>query len=169
MMGSHIIKTWSSTQSSVSLSSGEAEFYGVVRAAGTALGQQALLKDLGIELPVRVWTDSSAAMGISQRTGLGKLRHIQTQALWIQHKVRDKSIQLMKVRGEVNPADLFAKHSLSRERIESLVQLFGCEYREGRAESAPALRQEPQANMVVAVVASGAGGGGRAKTAVESQ
>ncbi len=34
MMGSHLIKSWSSTQSGVALSSGEAEFNGVVRGAG---------------------------------------------------------------------------------------------------------------------------------------
>merc|ERR1711994_505903 len=33
MMGRHTIKHWSSTLPSVTLSSGEAEFYGVVRAA----------------------------------------------------------------------------------------------------------------------------------------
>ena len=38
LVGAHAIKTWSSTQSSVSLSSGEAEFYGVVRGAGVGLG-----------------------------------------------------------------------------------------------------------------------------------
>ena len=37
VVGSHLIKTWSSTQSSVALSSGEAEFYGVVKAAGYGL------------------------------------------------------------------------------------------------------------------------------------
>ena len=53
--------------------SGEAEFYGVVKAAGIALGYQALLDDLGVKLPVRVWTDSSATIGICGRQGLGKL------------------------------------------------------------------------------------------------
>ena len=62
MIGSHFIKFWSSTQSSEALSSGEAEFNGVVRGAGIGLGYQSLLKDLGQELPVRVWTDSSAAI-----------------------------------------------------------------------------------------------------------
>ena len=78
MLGSHTIKTWSSTQSGVSLSSGEAEFNGVVRGAGVGLGYQSLLKDLGFDLPVRAWTDSSAAIGISTRQGLGKLRHLDT-------------------------------------------------------------------------------------------
>ena len=47
MLGKHVLKTWSTTQPTVSLSSGEAEFYGVVKAAGLALGQQSLLNDLG--------------------------------------------------------------------------------------------------------------------------
>ena len=38
MLGSHMIKSWSSTQSGVALSSGEAEFNGVVRGAGIGLG-----------------------------------------------------------------------------------------------------------------------------------
>ena len=38
ILGAHPIKTWSSTQSSLALSSGEAEFNGVVRGAGVGLG-----------------------------------------------------------------------------------------------------------------------------------
>ena len=78
LLGEHILKTYSSTQPTVSLSSGEAEFYGVVRASGAALGQQSLFADLNVPLNVRVWTDSSAAMGICTRQGLGKLRHIDS-------------------------------------------------------------------------------------------
>ena len=51
MTGKHTAKTWSSTQHSVSLSSGEAEFYGVVKASGVALGQQSFYTDLGYSLP----------------------------------------------------------------------------------------------------------------------
>ncbi len=54
MLGQHLIKSWSSTQTSVSLSSGEAEFYGVVKASGIGLGYQALLEDLCFDLPIRV-------------------------------------------------------------------------------------------------------------------
>ena len=86
MLGGHVLKTFSSTQATVSLSSGEAEFYGVVKAAGIALGQQSIMRDLGYVVPVRVWTDSSAAMGVCQRQGLGKLRHIETHTLWVQEK-----------------------------------------------------------------------------------
>ena len=48
MLGGHAIKHWSSTQTSISLSSGEAEFAGVIRGAGQGLGFQALLRDVGI-------------------------------------------------------------------------------------------------------------------------
>ena len=78
MLGRHTIKHWSSTQSSTALSSGEAEFAGVIRGAGQGLGYQALLEDLGIKVPLRVWTDSSAAIGICSRQGLGKMRHLDT-------------------------------------------------------------------------------------------
>ena len=73
MLGRHLIKAWSATQASIDLSSGEAEYYGVVRGSGIALGMQALHGDIGLSLPIRVWTDSSAAIGIGGRQGLGKL------------------------------------------------------------------------------------------------
>ena len=140
MIGSHCIRTWSSTQPSVTLSSGEAEYYGLVKAAGAGLGHQSLMSDLGVALPVVAWTDSSAALGIASRSGLGKLRHLETHTLWLQEKVRTKAITVRKVRGEVNPADLFTKHLPSREKIHQLIGFFGCEYRDGRAASAPLLR-----------------------------
>ena len=150
MMGKHAVKHWSSTQASISLSSGEAEFAGVIRGAGQGLGYQALLKDVGVELPLRVWTDSSAALGICSRQGLGKLRHLDTHTLWIQQAVRTKRVDLRKVNGEVNPADLLTKHSLSRQRLESLIALYGCRYLDGRAESAPLVRKGDSSRVTMA-------------------
>jgi len=106
------------------------------------LGYQALLADLGITADLRVWTDSSAAMGIAGRQGLGKLRHLDTHTLWLQQAVRSKRLELKKVAGTSNPADLFTKHSLTREKVLELVQLFDCKFATGRAASAPALRKE---------------------------
>ena len=140
ILGAHTVKTWSSTQSSVALSSGEAEFNGVVKGAGIGLGYQSLLRDLGIDIPLRVWTDSSAAIGICSRQGLGKLRHLDTHTLWVQQAVRSKRVDLRKIDGERNPADVFTKHSLTRERLRMLTKLFDCEYRDGRAASAPQTR-----------------------------
>ena len=141
MMGGHAVKHWSSTQPGIALSSGEAEYNGVVRGAGQGLGFQALLRDLGLEIPLRVWTDSSAAIGICGRQGLGKLRHLDTHTLWVQQAVRTGRFQLRKVPGEQNPADLLTKHSQTAERLAKLVALFNCEFRGGRASSAPKLRE----------------------------
>ncbi len=156
MMGRHAVKHWASTQTSVTLSSGEAEFAGVIRGAGQGLGYQALLKDLGIDLPLRVWTDSSAAIGICSRQGLGKLRHLDTHTLWIQQAVRTGRIDLRKVDGEVNPADLFTKHTASRQRLDHLVELFGCRYLEGRAASAPQVKQGDSGRTTMAEADGGA-------------
>ncbi len=141
MLGEHAIKTWSSTQTSVSLSSGEAEFYGVIKGAGMGLGFQSLLADLGLRIPLRVWTDSSAAVGICSRQGLGKMRHIDTHLLWIQQAVRSRRIDLRKVAGESNPADLYTKHLPSRDKVGQLVKLMGCDFRAGRAATAPQMRR----------------------------
>ena len=137
MLGSHLVKSWSSTQTSVALSSGEAEFNGVVRGSGIGLGYRSLLQDLGQQIPVRVWTDSSAAIGVCSRQGLGKLRHLDTHTLWVQQALRAKRVQLCKIDGEVNPADLLTKHSLTREKLIQLTKLYSCEFRGGRAECAP--------------------------------
>ena len=88
-----------------------------------------MLGDLGIKLPIRVWTDSTATIGICGRGGLGKLRHIDTQCFWLQQKVRNGSLEIRKVKGTENPADLFTKHLGSAKVVESLLALFGCEYR----------------------------------------
>ncbi len=137
MLGSHAIKHWSSTQSSVALSSGEAEFAGVIRGTGQGLGYQALLRDFGVNTSLRVWTDPSAAIGICNRQGLGKLRRLDTHTLWIQQAVRLGRVDLRKVAGEVNPTNLFTTHSLSRQRLEQLVEVHGCKHLGGRAATAP--------------------------------
>lgn len=140
MIGSHTLRTYSSTQTLVSLSSGEAEYYGIVKGAAAGLGHQAIMSDYGVAMPVRLWSDSSAALGIAKRSGLGRIRHLDTHTLWLQEKVRTGAVEVRKVKGEENPADLFTKHLPSKDKVHQLVRLFGCEYRDGRAESAPLLR-----------------------------
>ena len=71
-----------------------------------------------------------------QRGGLGKLRHLETQSLWLQEAVRDKRVGLLKVHGPTNPADLMTKHVDHAAQIRQL-SLMGVEARMGRAESAP--------------------------------
>jgi hypothetical protein len=109
------VKSWSSTQASVAQSSGEAEYYALARAAAEGLGLQALLRDLGWDACVRVWVDSSAAKSIASRIGLGKLRHLEVKFLWIQDMLKNKKIQIRKIRGDANPADNLTKPKTIRD------------------------------------------------------
>ena len=59
MIAGGVIKTWSSTQGTLSLSVGEAEYYALIKAAAEGLGIQSLAKDMGYDLKVRIWVDST--------------------------------------------------------------------------------------------------------------
>ena len=63
------VKSWSSTQSTLALSSGEAESYALVKTAAEALGVQALAADLGWSMRVRIFVDSAAAKAMASRVG----------------------------------------------------------------------------------------------------
>ena len=54
---------------------------------------------------------------------------------------------MRKVKGEVNPADLFTKHLESQAKLDSLLKIFGCELRGGRPSAAPAFRREAMADV----------------------
>ena len=86
LLGSHAVKSWSSTQAVIALSSGEAELAGATKAAAIALGMKSLMRDFGILTAPRVWTDSSAALGMCGRQGLGKVRHLDCAYLYIQNQ-----------------------------------------------------------------------------------
>ncbi len=111
MRGTHVIKSWSTNQVVIALSSGEAEYYGMVKGASVALGIKALSEDLGrqYEVPIEIKTDASAAIGIANRIGVGKVRHIEVNQLWLQDKVHRKEIKITKVKGEENLADALTK------------------------------------------------------------
>ena len=75
-MGPYTLKAWSSTQQTIALSSGEAELHALTKAAAQTTGIVQLAADFGVKLNAVVKTDSSAAMGIVHRSGLGRTRHI---------------------------------------------------------------------------------------------
>ena len=110
MFGNHCIKTWSSTQATIALSSAEAEYYALVKAGSVALGMRAMYKDLKVGVSLDLITDATGAKGIATRKGLGKLRHVEVHLLWLQHHVADGNFTVYKIDGKKNPADLLTKH-----------------------------------------------------------
>ena len=53
---------------------------------------------------VRVGTHSSAAAGITQRLGAGRVRHVEMKDLWIQEQVRSPELKISRVKSEENRA-----------------------------------------------------------------
>ena len=118
MWGKHLIKSWSSTQSVIALSSGEAEYYGLVKGGSVGLGLQAVLRDFNVEVNITVKSDATAAIAIASRRGLGKVRHIEVCQLWLQQKVKEGVISIVKVGTHENVADALTKY-VSRENMNA--------------------------------------------------
>ena len=122
---SHLIKMWCKTQAVVALSSAEAELYVLVRASAETMELISMYKDLGTPMDGLVLGDASAALAIVARRGLGKLRHLDTNYLWVQEKAAKGDLNFKKVAGVDNGADLFTK-TLSWIEIQSQIELTVC-------------------------------------------
>ena len=133
MHGSHCIKHSSNVQTTISLSSGESEFYAIVKAAAVGLSQQALLHDWGIKVDLRILSDSSAARGTCSRQGLGQTRHVQTRFLWVQERVARNELKLEKVATDKNLSDLCTK-PLPEAAVEKHLRTMGLKHYDKRAQ-----------------------------------
>ena len=81
-----------------------------LKPSAETLGLLPMLRFLAWRSHGEVWGDANAALGVTNRNGLGKTRHIDTGLLWIQQVVADKRLKFGQVLGTNNPADLFTKH-----------------------------------------------------------
>ena len=114
-LGHQVIKSWSSTQQLVALSSGKAELYALIKGASQTRGIISMLVDDGT-----VCTDASAAMGISFRRALGRTRHLDVQYLWIQEKVAEGRLKVDRVATQENPARYLDKGCGEGRHAEAL-------------------------------------------------
>ena len=137
MKGNHCIKYWSKNQHNIVLPTAEAELVALVKGTSEAKGVANVVEDLtGKEVgKIGVYTDPSAAIGIVQRKGAGKVRHIDVGMLWIQQHCRNGKVEVKKVAGKSNPADIFTK-AVPAEVMWRHMGAMGFENREGRAEEA---------------------------------
>ena len=134
-LGQHVVKTASNLQSTTSLSSGESEYYGVVKGCAMALSLQALLVDWGVRVQARVFTDSAAARGTISRRGLGRLRHVQTRYLWVQERCAAGDVAIEKVGTKDNFADILTK-PCPAETIDKHMATCHQVFEEGRSDRA---------------------------------
>ena len=117
--GEHLVDSWVASDQVRALSSGEAELYGIVDGSARGIFTKHMCDELGQTINIDVETDSTAAIGMCSRTGVGKTRHIQVRWLWIQDAIRDKVVRSRKVRGTENEVDMGTKdlHGPTHQRL----------------------------------------------------
>ena len=136
LRGAHCLKFWAKTQATIALSSAEAELISLVKGSCEALGAKSHLEDFGQRISsIGVYTDASAAIGIAQRAGVGRTRHIDVGALWVQQKVWQERLQVQKIAGKLNPADMFTKN-VPKEVCVGHMSRLGFKHATGRSELA---------------------------------
>ena len=122
--GAHVVKSWSTTQATIALSSGEAELYANIEGAARLMGAQSLAADLGWSVGLEMHTDSSAGKSIASRQGIGKVRHLDTKFLWLQQAVFTKRLIVKKIKGTENPGDVLTKY-LSANEMQRVLEAYG--------------------------------------------
>ena len=135
MHGKHHVKHWSKTQTTVCLSSGEAELRGISDGLAQAIGLQSIARDLGITYHIKMWSDATAAIGIARRRGMGKIRHLDVMDLWVQEKFTSKAASIDKVLGTENPADILTKY-VERAGLTAALAKLGVLSAQGKSSSA---------------------------------
>ena len=70
----------------------------------------------GHPIKMEVYLDSSAARGVFQRQGVGRIRHLEVKSLWVQEALQRKLFRLHAVPSSDNTAD-FGTKALTIERF----------------------------------------------------
>ena len=125
MLGPVVMTHWSKTQTTVALSSAEAEFNGVVKGLIEGVSIFNLAEELWRQaLHFIMNTDASACKGMLLRTGVGKLKHLSTKQLWAQGAVAAFRVQVTKVPRSINSADAFT-HPLGQQALQDHLRRVG--------------------------------------------
>ena len=126
--GTHVLLFASRFQRNVALSSGEAELTAQVGGLTDSLGVQNLAQKWGCVLGLRSQCDSRAARGVLQRTGVGKLRHLEVKHLWVQDLVREGRVDVGWIPRHMNVADLLT-HACTVQDFKKHLADLGVEIR----------------------------------------
>ena len=69
------------------------------------MGIKTMMYEIGEEIGIKMFGDSSAAQGTVARQGIGKSKHLSVKQLWLQAKVADGTIDARKIPRTVNVSD----------------------------------------------------------------
>ena len=126
-----LIASQSRAQQTIATSSGEAELYSII---GLGTSECLFVKSLLIEMNItsrvniRVFTDSSAVKSMSTLFGASKkTEHVELRFLFMQELVQQGILQVKKVAGTSNPADVMTKY-VSREVLQRHLGTLGVSF-----------------------------------------
>ena len=94
-------------QGTPATSSGEAEVRALTQRAQDLVFVRNLgVEDFGMSIDVpRLFCDSSAAIQVARRLGVGKMRHVDLGHLHIQELVKEKRVIVQKIKRTENPSN----------------------------------------------------------------
>ena len=121
--GSHVISFWSRTQHVIALSSAESELHALSACASEGLGIKLMCMEMGIPMELNLSTDSSAARGIVQRQGAGRVKHLDIKTLWLQERENIGDFAIIKIPRIGNWSDLLTHHWSEIDGTRHLVGL----------------------------------------------
>jgi ribonuclease HI len=111
MVGTAVIATYSRTQTTIALSSAEAELTSMTSGVCDLIHLRNLLGELGYgSKSCTVYSDSQAALDALRRGGVGRIKHVSIRVLFLSSLVKNGTIAIRKVPGEKNVSDLLTKH-----------------------------------------------------------
>ena len=85
---------------------GTNQWYALTKAACQTIGLISMASNFAEKVTATIRTDSTAAMGIVHRQGVGRTRHIDVQYLWLQERVNNNMLGMGKVETKLTLADL---------------------------------------------------------------
>ena len=87
------------------------------------IGTKQMYNDLGVDVKIQILMDANAGISMMKKQGLGSVKHVATQYLWVQENVYNKDVELLKVGTTEKNADLMTKSlaeaSMSRVLLQS--------------------------------------------------
>ena len=117
---------FSRSQTALGLSSPEAEYYGICSAGSEPIYVMGVIRFSGFEVDGWILSDSSGALSLSQRQGVGHQRHIEARYLWIQDHVQRGTFKVGKIPSSLNKA-VVGRNTLRVKICNVTVVLWDCE------------------------------------------
>ena len=122
------VEATSHTQQGVpATSSGEAELRSLNECARSSVYVRNLAThDFGLNVDTpRIWCDSAAALQVSRKMGVGKMRHVDIGHLYVQELVKTRQVIVGKTDGKLNPSDILTKHLDTGDMVKQGVERLG--------------------------------------------